>query len=137
MAAGVTTEWEDIQVKMGNWLPRPAVPTSEDIAQHYLEETEQIQEFQNRTTNQLKQMQEDKPDLEDDDDFLDAYRARRMEEIKKDHGKPRFGSQLEIQRPEFEIQVNRAPQDVIVVITLYQTYNAESLRLIDILDQVA
>jgi len=137
MAAGVTTEWEDIQVKMGNWLPRPAVPTSEDIAQHYLEETEQIQEFQNRTTNQLKQMQEDKPDLEDDDDFLDAYRARRMEEIKKDHGKPRFGSQLEIQRPEFEIQVNRAPQDVIVVITLYQTYNAESLRLIDILDKVA
>lgn len=31
MARGVTTEWEDIQVRMGNWLPREAVPTSEDI----------------------------------------------------------------------------------------------------------
>jgi hypothetical protein len=23
MVQGVTTEWEDIQVKMGNWAPRP------------------------------------------------------------------------------------------------------------------
>jgi hypothetical protein len=32
MAQGVTTEWEDIQVKMGNWKPREYVPTNEDIA---------------------------------------------------------------------------------------------------------
>ena len=57
--------------------------------------------------------------------------------MKKDVGKPRFGSQLEIQRPEFEVQVTRAPQDVIVVITLYQMYNEESVKLINILDRIA
>lgn len=31
MVTGVTTEWEDIQVKMGNWKPREEKPTSEDI----------------------------------------------------------------------------------------------------------
>ena len=40
---------------------------------------------------------------------LEAYRAKRLEELKKDKDRPRFGSQLEILRPEFEVQVNRAP----------------------------
>lgn len=40
MATGVTTEWEDIQVKMGNWKARDPVPTSEDIYQHNLEQGE-------------------------------------------------------------------------------------------------
>jgi hypothetical protein len=31
MARGVTTEWEDIQVKHGNWKAKDYVPTSEDV----------------------------------------------------------------------------------------------------------
>ena len=31
MARGVTTEWEDIHVKKGNWKAREYVPTSEDV----------------------------------------------------------------------------------------------------------
>jgi hypothetical protein len=44
---------------------------------------------------------------------------------------------VEIQRPEFEVQVNRAPAESVVIITLYQPYNAESMRLVEILDKVA
>lgn len=31
MAAGVTTEWEDIHVKLGNFAPRPKEPTNDEI----------------------------------------------------------------------------------------------------------
>lgn len=33
MARGVTTEWEDIQVKMGGWKAVEKPPTSEEIFQ--------------------------------------------------------------------------------------------------------
>jgi len=33
MARGVTTEWEDIQVKMGNWKAVEKPPTSDEIYQ--------------------------------------------------------------------------------------------------------
>jgi len=34
MARGVTSEWEDIHVKKGNWKAKEYVPTSEDIFQN-------------------------------------------------------------------------------------------------------
>ena len=33
--------------------------------------------------------------------------------------------------------MNRAPAESVVIITLYQPYNAESMRLVEILDKVA
>ena len=39
----------------------------------------------------LDEMLDDKPDLEDDDEFLEVYRAKRLEELKKDKDRPRFG----------------------------------------------
>lgn len=33
MAQGVTTQWEDAQVKMGNWKPVERGPTSEEVFQ--------------------------------------------------------------------------------------------------------
>lgn len=137
MAQGVTTEWEDIQVKMGNWLPREKGPTNEEIALANLEAVEAVEEFKGRSTKQLDNMKEDNPDLEDDDEFLEAYRAKRLQELKKETDRQTFGTQIEIIRPEFEVHVTRAPKDVIVCITLYQNYVAESVKLINILDNVA
>ncbi|TNV76276.1 hypothetical protein FGO68_gene907 [Halteria grandinella] len=122
---------------MGNWLPRPPVPTTEEINQEQLDRVEAVEEFKGRTKEQLERMQEAQPDLEDDDEFLEVYRAKRLQELQKDVGKPRFGSQIEISRNEWEVQVTRAPPDAVVVITLYQMYNAESVRLVEILDKVA
>lgn len=58
--------------------------------------------------DKLNQMLEDDPDLEDDDLF-EEYRKKRMEEMKVNAARPKFGSLLEIGRPDFEIQVTRAP----------------------------
>ena len=42
MARGVTTEWEDIHVKRGNWKPREHVPTSEEI---FYTQQEQVENY--------------------------------------------------------------------------------------------
>jgi hypothetical protein len=75
-------------------------------------------------------MKLDKPELEDDDDFLEQYRLKRLEELKKEKERPKFGTQLDIQRIEFEVQVTRAPAESVVIITLYQNYNPESVKLV-------
>jgi hypothetical protein len=77
---------------MGNWLPREKGPTNEEIAEAHLEAVQGIEEFKGRTKKELDEMAEDKPDLEDDDEFLEAYRAKRLEELKKDKDRPKFGS---------------------------------------------
>lgn len=101
MAKGVTTEWEDLQVKMGNWLPRPRSPTTEEIFQTNLEEAELIDEFGHKKANQLQDMAEEDPDLEEDEVFK-MYREKRLEELKQQSQRPRFGELIEINRPMFE-----------------------------------
>lgn len=64
-------------------------------------------------------MKDEDPDLEDDEEFMKQYREKRLQEMKIDHAKPKYGSIIEINRPQFELEVTRAPQDVIVIIHLY------------------
>ena len=40
MVHGVTTEWDDIQVKMGNYKPLEKEPTGEDIFQENIQTIE-------------------------------------------------------------------------------------------------
>jgi len=77
---------------MGNWLPRPQEPTNEDIAQAHIDAVEQIDEFKGRTKKELEEMAEEKPDFEDDDEYLEAYRRKRLEEMKKESDRPKFGT---------------------------------------------
>lgn len=56
---------------MGNWLPRKHEFTGEEISQAQLIDTENVEEFKGRSKKDLDRMQEDKPDLEEDDDFLE------------------------------------------------------------------
>ena len=55
MARGVTTEWEDIQVKRGNWKAREYVPTSEDI---FLTQQEGVEAYDNFKDLNAKQIEE-------------------------------------------------------------------------------
>lgn len=48
--------------------------------------------------------------------------------------KPRFGSVLEISKPEWEQEVQRAPEGVYVVIVLYQGYIPVCEILLDLLN---
>jgi hypothetical protein len=58
---------------MGNWVPREPKPSNKDIAQAQLEDVEALEEFKGRIKKVLDYMLDDKPDLEDDDEFLEVY----------------------------------------------------------------
>jgi len=83
-----------------------------------LAEIEKFEPWKDKKLETLDQMVEDDPDLEDDE-YMKQYREKRLAELKAEVGKPKFGSLIEIGRPYFEMQVNRAPKDVLVVIHLY------------------
>ena len=85
MARGVTTEWEDIHVKKGNWKAKDYVPTSEDIFYNQQDTVEAYENFKGMSKQQIDEAMEDDPDLEDDD-YMIEYRKQRMAEIQEKAG---------------------------------------------------
>ena len=79
MARGVTTEWEDIQVKMGNWAAVEKPPTQEDIFQHEQDQLEYYDPKKMMSAAQLEEKAEDDMDFDDDDDFYKEYKAKRLQ----------------------------------------------------------
>jgi hypothetical protein len=60
-----------------------------------------VDSWQFKKSDQLEKMVEDDPDLEEDE-YMQAYRKKRLEELKLEAGKPRFGNLREISRQDFE-----------------------------------
>ena len=82
MARGVTSEWEDIQVKMGNWTAKEYVPTSEDVFETQQETVQQYDNWKDMNNKQLDEAVEDDLDLEDDD-YMKEYQAKRLAQLKE------------------------------------------------------
>ena len=82
MVHGVTTEWDDVQVKMGNYKANPHVATNDEIFQ---EVTDGLEYYDNKaimTNDQLAAQADDDLDF-DDDEFMQDYRAKRMEQMQE------------------------------------------------------
>ena len=120
MARGVTTEWEDVQVRMGNWKPVEREPTAEEIFQC---ESEKLEYYDNKkfmSAAQLQEVADEDLDFDDEDEWYKDFKAKRMAELKEKAGVPRFGSVFEITKPQFEEHVTNAPKGSYVVIHMYQ-----------------
>ena len=115
MANGVTTEWEDIHVRLGNYLPRPKVPTTEELSQQAMDKAEKFDPLAKKELEELEELED-----EFDEKCLEEYRQKRMEEIKVAAQKPKFASILEINKQEYIAEVTNAPKDIFVVLSLYQ-----------------
>ena len=74
MVHGVTTEWEDIQVKMGNWKAVEKPPTQDEIFQETIDNLEVYDNKAIMSEQQLEEKAEDDIDFDDDDEFLKQYR---------------------------------------------------------------
>ena len=120
MARGVTTEWEDIQVKNGAWAAVEKEPTAEEIYMQNVERNEKYDPKLLLNNEQLEEMAEDDPDFNDEDPFMKEWREKRMREVAAEASKPKFGSVYEINKPEWEQHVTKAPADANVIIHLYQ-----------------
>ncbi|KAK9849803.1 hypothetical protein WJX84_009327 [Apatococcus fuscideae] len=114
-AEGESTQWEDIQRRLGNFAPaepvhkpdpfQPAPAESHDRAWLDSKDADELEELEDETG---------------DDTFLDRYRQQRLQELKAAAGTPSFGNLREIQRADWLAEVTNAGSDVWVVVHLFK-----------------
>jgi hypothetical protein len=132
MANGVTTEWEDIQVKMGNYIATEKDPSNDLLEKLIIEEVESYDPLEKKNIDELKELEDD-----EDDEVLKQYKEKRLQEMKDYASKPKFGKLIEIRKQDYIAEVTNAPKDVYVVIHLYQTYIEASNILTRIFENMA
>ena len=133
MANHVTTEWEDIHVKLGNYVPTEKPMESNDKLQEIaIEEMQKYDPLENKNIEQLNELED-----EEDDEVLKRYKEKRLKEMKEFASKPHYGKLLELKKQDYIQEVTNAPKGVYVVVHLYQEYIMDSKILDKILDSLA
>lgn len=134
MANKVTTEWEDIHVRLGNYLPtQEKSETMAELENITLNVIENFDPLKSKTDEQIKEMV-----LEDEEDeFIKEYQQKRLNELKEFSKKTKFGTLIEIRRQDFVTEVNNAPSEVYVVLGLYNDSVESSLLLCKSLEFLA
>lgn len=117
MANGVTSEWEDIHVKLGNYVPRAYEKPQNEYTTEAMEKLENYDPLAKKNLEELEDLEDDL-----DEEFLQEYKKKRLEEMNKIAKKPHFGSVFEISRDEYLTHVTNAPAESFVVLHLYQDY---------------
>ena len=133
MANHVTTEWEDIHVKLGNYVPTETPMESNDKLQEIaIEEMQKYDPLANKNMDQLDALED-----EEDDEVLKKDKEKRLKEMKELASRPKYGKLLELKKQDYIAEVTNAPKDVYVVVHLYQNYIMDSKILDKILDELA
>jgi hypothetical protein len=125
MAQGVSTEWEDIHVKLGNYLPRDKDPTTDELEKIVIDALEKHEPLESKNLEELKELEDD-----EDEDVIKMYQEKRMLELKELAKKHKFGKVLELRKQDYITEVTNAPQDVFVCLLLYQNY-VEASNIMD------
>ncbi|QDZ25941.1 phosducin-like protein [Chloropicon primus] len=140
-----TTEWEDLQVKHGNWEAREKPPPPPEWTPNEREEKELDRELDvGEVVSKLDTCDvNDLSDLEDDfddDRFLEQYRSQRLAELKEREKvvvlPPGHGEFLFIRREDFVKEVTEASSKAWVITHLYQEANERSQIMQRSLDEL-
>lgn len=129
---GQTTQWDDIQRKMGNLPPKEPVKKAEPWTPER-EEGKGKEWVDKKAVDELEEMDDDF----DDDRFLEQYRQERIAQLKAAQKQARFGTMEHISRGDFVQQVTNAGEDVYVVVHLYKDKVAHSALLGECLTELA
>lgn len=134
---GASTQWDDIQRKLGNlpaktppYKPPPFTPAEDDDSK-----PKDKSWIDQKTEEELSDL-EDEPDL-DDDRFLHEYRKKRLAEMRNAAKISRFGSVIPISGSDFVREVSQAPTDVWVVVILFKEGIPECGLLLRCLEELA
>ncbi|OIW12252.1 hypothetical protein TanjilG_06041 [Lupinus angustifolius] len=132
---GSSTQWDDIQRKLGNLPPKePAFkpppftpnPDSDSIPKDK-------DWIDSKNEDELQDLEDDF----DDDRFLEEYRKKRLAEIKETAKILRFGSVIPISGSDFIREVSQAPSDVWVVVILYKEGISDCGLLMQSIEELA
>jgi hypothetical protein len=111
MAYDVTSQWDDIHRKLGNYEELPVVTKEWEHSKVANEKMDNYDPLEGKKEEELE-------DLEDEleDDFLRKYKETRMMEMTDKKKDPTFIYVKEISKVEYKLEVNEAPKGVWVVL---------------------
>lgn len=132
---GASTQWDDIQRKLGNLPPKPPAfkPPSFTPAEDPDSKPKDKAWVDDKTEEELEDLEDDL----DDDRFLQEYRKKRLAEMRELAKIARFGSVMPISGSDFVREVSQAPADVWVVVVLYKDGHADCELLLQCLEELA
>ncbi|CAH0400661.1 unnamed protein product [Chilo suppressalis] len=114
------TEWNDVLRAKGILPPKEKEVSEEEIV-NMIEQT--IQQKQAEKEQKLSELDLDGLDeLEDSEDeaVIEEYRRKRIAELKRLAEKPRFGDVREVSGQDYVQEVNKAGENIWVIIHLYK-----------------
>ncbi|EXB25882.1 hypothetical protein L484_012309 [Morus notabilis] len=134
---GASTQWDDIQRKLGNLPPKPPAfkPPPFTAAEDEASLPKDKSWIDWKTEDELEDLEDD-ANL-DDDRFLEEYRKKRLAELREAAKVAKFGSIIPISGSDFVREVSQAPSDVWVVVILYKDGIAECGVLMQCLEELA
>lgn len=134
---GASTQWDDIQRKLGNLPPKAPVfkPDPFTPGEDEGSKSKDKDWIDEKTQEELDDLEDD-PDL-NDDRFLQEYRKKRMAEMREAAKIVRFGSVIPISGSDFVREVSQAPEDIWVVVLLYKDGYSSCQILLQFLDELA
>ncbi|KAK7294672.1 hypothetical protein RJT34_17562 [Clitoria ternatea] len=134
---GASTQWDDIQRKLGNLPPKPPAfkPPPFTPATDPDSQPKDTAWLDSKNPDELEELEDD-PDL-DDDRFLQEYRKKRLAEMQEAAKVLRFGSVIPISGSDFVREVSQAPSDVWVVVILYKEGIPECGLLMQSIEELA
>ncbi|KAE8656335.1 54S ribosomal protein L23 [Hibiscus syriacus] len=117
-AEGASTQWDDIQRKLGNLPPKPPAfkPPPFEPAPDPDSAPKDKSWIDQKTEEELQDLEDDL----DDDRFLEEYRKKRLADMRKAAKVSKYGSVMQISGSDFVREVSQAPQNVWVVVLLYK-----------------
>ncbi|MED6218842.1 hypothetical protein PIB30_030285 [Stylosanthes scabra] len=132
---GASTQWDDIQRKLGNLPEKP--PAFKPPPFTPAPDPDSLPKDKDWLDSKNEDELEDLEDDLDDDRFLAEYRKKRLAEMKETAKVLRFGSVVPISGSDFIREVSQAPPDVWVVVILYKEGIAECGVLMQCIEELA
>ncbi|XP_021677704.2 uncharacterized protein LOC110662868 [Hevea brasiliensis] len=132
---GASTQWDDIQIKLGNLPPKP--PAFKPPSFTPAPDEDSIPKDKSWIDEKTEEELEDLEDDLNDDRFLEEYRKKRIAEMREAAKISRFGSMIPISGSDFIREVTEASHDVWVVVILYKDGYQECGVLLRCLEELA
>lgn len=132
MAFDVTTQWDDIHRKLGNYEELPVEKKQSEFTKENVGKMENFDALDHKDDDELD-------DLEDefDDGFLEAYKRKKMAEVEMKQMGPKYGTVREITRQDYIDQVTEAEKGTYVILLLYQSWVEVSVLACNLLHELA
>lgn len=127
------TEWTDILREKGIIPEKPKSPTAE-LEEAFEEAIKKQHEnrLENKDISELDALEDD-----EDEEFLNFYKQKRLDELKKLQEKQRFGSVFPVSKNEYEKEVTQASSDCWVLLHMSLLASLQSRLLASLLQMVA